>query len=126
MSRNCKYGDGYEGLEGEVFSALIRRAPADIPFGFDVLPWYIRTLTRELKFQLKMQGLDETTTFDDFEAVRRSASSINNPAMEDRFVKRLHKEFDEAVKAGKQEGFTVCLVNDDIINWVVKFYGPVS
>ena len=43
MSRNCKYGDVYEGLEGEVFSALIRRAPADIPFGFDVLPWYIRT-----------------------------------------------------------------------------------
>ena len=69
MSRNCKYGDVYEGLEGEVFLALIRRAPADIPFGFDVLPWYIRTLTRELKFQLKMQGLDETTTFDDFHLV---------------------------------------------------------
>ena len=61
------------------------------------------------------------------QAVRRSASSINNPAMDDRFVRRLHKEFDEAVKAGKQEGFTVCLVNGgDIMHWVVKFHGPVS
>ena len=83
-----------------MFAALIRRTPADVPF-----PLYMRNAPQ---------------------AVRRSASSINNPSMEDRFVKRLHKEFDEAVKAGKQEGFTVCLVNDDIINWVVKFYGPVS
>ena len=48
-------------------------------------------------------------------------------AMEVRYVRRLHKEFDEAVKAGKQEGFTVCLVNGgDIMNWVVKLHGPVS
>jgi hypothetical protein len=54
------------------------------------------------------------------------ASSINNPAMEVRYVRRLHKEFDKAVKAGEQEGFTVCLVNSEILSWVVKFKGPVS
>ena len=54
------------------------------------------------------------------------ASSINNPAMEVRYVRRLHKEFDKAVKAGEQEGFTVCLVDGEILSWVVKFKGPVS
>ena len=54
------------------------------------------------------------------------ASSINNSAMEVRYVRRLHKEFDKAVKAGEQEGFTVCLVNSEILSWVVKFKGPVS
>ncbi len=39
---------------------------------------------------------------------------------------RLRKEFDEAVKAGEQEGFNVCLVNGEILSWVVKFMGPVS
>jgi hypothetical protein len=47
--------------------------------------------------------------------------------MEDLFlVRRLHREFEEAVKAGEQEGFTACLVNDEIMNWVMKFEGPVS
>jgi hypothetical protein len=45
--------------------------------------------------------------------------------MEVRYVRRLQKEFDEAVKAGEQEGFTVCLVNGKTLNWVVKFNGPV-
>jgi hypothetical protein len=54
------------------------------------------------------------------------ASSINNPAMEVRYVRRLRKEFDKAVKAGEQEGFTVYLVNGEILSWVVKFNGPVS
>jgi hypothetical protein len=53
-------------------------------------------------------------------------SSINIPGMEVRYVRRVHKEFDAAVKAGEQEGFTVCLVNGEILSWVVKFNGPVS
>jgi hypothetical protein len=46
--------------------------------------------------------------------------------MEVRYVRRLHKELDAAVKAGEQDGFNVCLVNGEIFSWVVKFKGPVS
>jgi hypothetical protein len=60
-------------------------------------------------------------------AGKPTSSSINIPGiMEVRYVRRLHKEFVEAVKAGEQEGFTVCLVNGEILSWVVKFKGPVS
>ena len=53
------------------------------------------------------------------------AGAINNP-MEQRYVRRLQAEFDEAVKHGEEEGFAIYSVNGDLEKWVMTFKGPVS